>query len=119
MEDKSGYGKTKSGSSDGLRKWFSRNNGKGWIDYQPGSPVVVNQAKGGSNARTQLADRRRLSATRLPEKERDQPELVGKNEQSRTKEKFRVIKSDGWGIINRRCKKRFYLRLIKWQKIKC
>jgi len=26
----------KSGSSDGLRKWFSRNAGKGWVDCKTG-----------------------------------------------------------------------------------
>ena len=49
--------------------------------------MVVSRQRVAQNARTQLADRRRLSATRLPEKRRDQPELVGKNEQSRTEKK--------------------------------
>lgn len=55
--------------------------------------MVVSRQKVAQNARTQLADRRRLSATRLPEKRRDQLELVGKNEQGRTEKKSsRVIK---------------------------
>lgn len=49
--------------------------------------MVVSRQRVAQNARTQLADRRRLSATRRLEKRRDQLELVGKNEQSRTKKK--------------------------------
>jgi len=49
--------------------------------------VVVSRQRVAQNARTQLADRRRLSAIRLPEKRRDQLELVGKNEQVRAEKK--------------------------------
>ena len=52
---------------------------------------------------TQLADRRRLSAIRLPEKRRDQLELVGKNEQVRAEKKIQeLLKSDGWGILSQK-----------------
>ncbi len=44
--------------------------------------MVVSRQKVAQNARIQLADRRRLSATRLPEKRKDQLELVGKEEKN-------------------------------------
>jgi len=34
--------------SDSLKKWFSRNNGKGWIDCKTGKPCGRKSAKGGS-----------------------------------------------------------------------
>ena len=33
----------------GLRGWFSRNNGKGWLDCKTGKPGGRKSAKGGSN----------------------------------------------------------------------
>ena len=33
---------------EGLKKWFSRNNGKGWIDCKTGKPCGRKSAKGGS-----------------------------------------------------------------------
>ncbi len=35
-------------SSEGLRKWFGRNKGKGWIDCKTGKPCGRKSAKGGS-----------------------------------------------------------------------
>jgi len=34
--------------SDSLHKWFSRNNGKGWIDCKTGKPCGRKSARGGS-----------------------------------------------------------------------
>ena len=34
--------------SEGLKKWFSRNKGKGWIDCKTGKPCGRKSAKGGS-----------------------------------------------------------------------
>ena len=33
---------------EGLRRWFSRNVGKGWIDCKTGKPCGRKSAKGGS-----------------------------------------------------------------------
>jgi len=38
--------KTKKGAS--LRKWFSQNKGKGWVDCKTGKPCGRKSAKGGS-----------------------------------------------------------------------
>ena len=35
-------------AKEGLRKWFSRNQGKGWIDCKTGKPCGGKSAKGGS-----------------------------------------------------------------------
>tara|TARA_Y100000592_G_C5465688_1_gene316565 strand:+ start:868 stop:1155 length:288 start_codon:yes stop_codon:yes gene_type:complete len=35
-------------AKEGLRKWFSRNDGKGWIDCKTGGPCGRKSAKGGS-----------------------------------------------------------------------
>ena len=35
-------------AKEGLRKWFSRNQGKGWIDCKTGKPCGRKSAKGGS-----------------------------------------------------------------------
>ena len=40
--------KKKSATSGGLRKWFSQNKGKGWIDCKTGKPCGRKSAKGGS-----------------------------------------------------------------------
>ena len=34
--------------SEGLKKWFSRNKGKGWVDCKTGKPCGRKSAKGGS-----------------------------------------------------------------------
>ena len=34
--------------NEGLRKWFGRNGGKGWIDCKTGGPCGRKSAKGGS-----------------------------------------------------------------------
>ena len=36
--------------SDSLKKWFSRNNGKGWIDCKTGKPCGRKSAKNSSRA---------------------------------------------------------------------
>tara|TARA_Y100000385_G_C12497676_1_gene385835 strand:+ start:157 stop:378 length:222 start_codon:yes stop_codon:yes gene_type:complete len=33
---------------EGLKKWFSRNNGKGWVDCKTGKACGRKSAKGGS-----------------------------------------------------------------------
>ena len=35
-------------AKESLHKWFSRNNGKGWIDCKTGKPCGRKSAKGGS-----------------------------------------------------------------------
>ena len=35
-------------AKNGLKKWFSQNNGKGWIDCKTGKPCGRKSAKGGS-----------------------------------------------------------------------
>ena len=35
-------------AKEGLKKWFSRNKGKGWIDCKTGKPCGRKSAKGGS-----------------------------------------------------------------------
>ena len=47
---KSGKTKKRSGSSDGFKKWFSRNKGKGWVNCKTGGPCGRKSKKsGGSN----------------------------------------------------------------------
>ena len=41
--------KKRSGSSDGLRKWFSRNKGKGWVNCKTGGPCGRKSKKSGGS----------------------------------------------------------------------
>ena len=42
-------GKKRSGSSDGLKKWFSRNKGKGWVNCKTGGPCGRKSKKSGGS----------------------------------------------------------------------
>ena len=48
---------------EGLRKWFGRNNGKGWIDCKTGKPCGRKSAKGGSKDYIQPVGLLGLNAT--------------------------------------------------------
>jgi hypothetical protein len=39
----------KSSSSDGLRKWFGRNKGKGWVNCKTGGPCGRKSRKSGGS----------------------------------------------------------------------
>ena len=70
--------KKRSGSSDGLRKWFSRNKGKGWVNCKTGGPCGRKSKRSGGSypacrptmarfktAKGKAATRKKTSAKRV------------------------------------------------------
>ena len=62
-----------SGSSDGLKKWFSRNKGKGWVNCKTGGPCGRKSKKSGGSypayrptmAKGKAATRKKTSSKRV------------------------------------------------------
>ena len=62
-----------SGSSDGLKKWFSRNKGKGWVNCKTDGPCGRKSKKSASSslacrttiAQCKTATRKKTSAKRV------------------------------------------------------
>ena len=74
-------------AKEGLRKWFSRNKGKGWVDCKTGKPCGRKkgekrkgylQSSGRSSADIQLVGQQWLNAHLQQKRRKDLNELAGK-----------------------------------------
>ena len=63
-------------ASDSLKKWFDRNDGKGWIDCKTGKPCGRKKVK---NAEViLLVDQQKLNVPQRQKRKQAQKELAGK-----------------------------------------
>ena len=75
--------------SKGLRGWFARNKGKGWIDCKTGKPCGRKSATGGSSRPYPACRPTKAMCTSAAKKKKGPEKISWKK---KTKKKYKVVK---------------------------